>query len=160
MITTLQMPSPVGLLTLIADDEALVGLRMEAQAPSAKLAAAAPKPSPILKAAQKQLGEYFAGKRTSFELPLALEGTDFQRTVWAALRQIPFGETRSYGELARAIGQPKASRAVGAANRVNPIGIIVPCHRVIGADGSLTGYAGGKANKRWLLDWEHGPALL
>ena len=76
------------------------------------------------------------------------------------MRQIPFGETRSYGELARAIGQPKASRAVGAANRVNPIGIIVPCHRVIGADGSLTGYAGGKANKRWLLDWEHGPALL
>ena len=101
-----------------------------------------------------ELGEYFAGARTSFDLPLAPRGTEFQQAVWRALRTIPFGETRSYADIARALGQPTATRAVGAANGKNPIAIVVPCHRVIGADGSLTGYAGGLPTKAWLLRHE------
>jgi len=101
-----------------------------------------------------QLAEYFAGDRRAFDLPVAPRGSEFQELVWRALVEIPFGETRSYGQLARSIGQPTASRAVGAANGRNPIAIIVPCHRVIGATGALTGYAGGMAAKRWLLDHE------
>jgi methylated-DNA-[protein]-cysteine S-methyltransferase len=106
-----------------------------------------------------QLAEYFAGKRREFDLPLGPRGSGFQERVWRALVAIPFGETRSYGELARAIGRPAASRAVGSANSKNPISIIVPCHRVIGANGTLTGYAGGMAAKRWLLDHESRYAL-
>lgn len=101
-----------------------------------------------------QLREFFAGERTSFDLTLDPAGTDFQRRVWQALREIPYGRTRSYAQLAAGIGSPTATRAVGAANGRNPIGIVVPCHRVIGADGSLTGFAGGLAAKRWLLDHE------
>jgi len=101
-----------------------------------------------------QLQEYFAGKRTRFDLPLAPRGTAFQKAVWAALLRIPFGETASYGELARAIGKPSASRAVGAANGRNPLSIVIPCHRVIGADGSMTGYGGEISRKRILLDLE------
>jgi methylated-DNA-[protein]-cysteine S-methyltransferase len=101
-----------------------------------------------------QLGEYFDGTRTEFDLTLHMIGTQFQRTVWAALREIPCGETRSYGELAEAIGSPGAARAVGLANGQNPVSIIVPCHRVIGADGSLTGYGGGLPAKQWLLAHE------
>lgn len=101
-----------------------------------------------------QLGEYFAGDRAGFELPLETAGTAFQRAVWEALRAIPYGETRTYGEQAVAIGTPTAVRAVGAANGRNPISIVVPCHRVIGANGSLTGYAGGVDAKRWLLGHE------
>jgi len=108
----------------------------------------------IVADAVTQLQEYFAEARRHFELPLAPHGTDFQRAVWAALRTIEFGETRSYGELARALDSPGASRAVGAANGKNPIAIIVPCHRVIGADGRLTGYAGGLDKKRLLLRLE------
>ncbi len=104
--------------------------------------------------AMQQLSEYFAGTRTCFELPLAAEGTPFQRRVWSALGEIPLGDTWSYGQLAARLGDPKQARAVGAANGQNPIAIIVPCHRVIGADGTLTGYAGGLENKRWLLDHE------
>jgi methylated-DNA-[protein]-cysteine S-methyltransferase len=103
---------------------------------------------------RKQVEEYGAGKRTEFDLELAPAGTEFQRAVWNALLEIPYGETRSYGDIARAIGQPKAARGVGAANHANPIGLIVPCHRVIGADGSLTGYGGGLPLKQALLAHE------
>ena len=112
----------------------------------------------MLVAAARQLAEYFAGRRRAFDLPLAPAGTPFQQQVWRQLLQIPFGSTCSYGALARAVGRPSASRAVGAANGRNPISIIIPCHRVIGSDGSLTGYGGGEPAKRWLLDHES-PAL-
>jgi methylated-DNA-[protein]-cysteine S-methyltransferase len=110
-------------------------------------------------AVRKQVKEYCAGKRTEFDLELAPHGTDFQQSVWRALLAIPYGETRSYGEIARAIGQPTAARGVGAANGSNPIALIVPCHRVIGSDGSLTGYGGGLPLKRALLahEAEHRP---
>ena len=108
---------------------------------------------------RSELDEYFAGERTDFGVALEMKGTPFQRTVWSALREIPYGETRSYGELARAIGNPSAVRAVGLANGRNPIAVIVPCHRVIGADGTLTGYGGGLERKRTLLDLERGPRL-
>lgn len=103
---------------------------------------------------RRQLAEYFAGERQEFDLELAPEGTPFERSVWEELRKIPFGETRSYGEIARAIGHPSASRAVGRANGANPLPIVVPCHRVIGADGSLTGFGGGLENKSRLLELE------
>ena len=105
-----------------------------------------------------QLVEYFAGERTSFDLPLAPTGSDFQQKVWAALRTIPYGDTWSYGRLAEAIGQPGAARAVGLANGRNPISIVVPCHRVVGSSGKLTGYAGGVERKAFLLDLERGSA--
>jgi methylated-DNA-[protein]-cysteine S-methyltransferase len=107
-----------------------------------------------LAAAARQLTEYFAGQRTEFDLPLEMAGTDFQRRVWAALREIPYGETVSYGELARGLGQASASRAVGLANGKNPFAVVVPCHRVVGSDGSLTGYGGGLDRKRFLLALE------
>jgi methylated-DNA-[protein]-cysteine S-methyltransferase len=106
--------------------------------------------------ARRQVEQYFAGERTRFELELAGDGTPFQRAVWRALGEIPFGATASYGELARRLGRPQASRAVGRANGTNPIALVVPCHRVIGANGSLTGYAGGLPIKRALLDFERG----
>lgn len=108
----------------------------------------------LLKEAIKQLNEYFEGKRSVFDLPLAPEGTEFQNKVWNALREIPFGETKSYGEIARIIGNEKASRAVGMANNKNPIMIVIPCHRVIGANGKLVGYAGGLEVKEMLLNLE------
>jgi methylated-DNA-[protein]-cysteine S-methyltransferase len=108
----------------------------------------------LLERVAEQLAQYFAGERREFDLPLAPRGSGFQERVWRALLAIPFNETRSYGELARAIGRPSASRAVGSANSRNPISIIVPCHRVIASNGELTGYAGGMAAKRWLLDHE------
>ena len=107
----------------------------------------------------RQISEYFAGSRQEFDLPILLEGTDFQRQVWTELTVIPFGQTVSYGDLARAIGKPSAVRAVGAANGDNPISIIVPCHRVIGSDGGLTGYGGGLERKQWLLKHEGGLLL-
>ena len=109
---------------------------------------------PVLASAAEQLAAYFAGELRVFDLPLGAEGTGFQRLVWRALDTIPFGETRTYGAIAHAIGRPSASRAVGAANGRNPISIIVPCHRVIGASGELTGYAGGVEMKQWLLAHE------
>jgi methylated-DNA-[protein]-cysteine S-methyltransferase len=146
--------SPVGPLTLVAVDGSLVGCYMDAQRHRPKDAIFGdPDPAPF-GAALEQLAEYFAGERQDFDLPLALGGTAFQQRVWAALREIPYGETESYGELAARIGSPGASRAVGLANGRNPIGIIVPCHRVIGASGSLTGYGGGIERKRQLLDME------
>ncbi|MDR0764122.1 MAG: methylated-DNA--[protein]-cysteine S-methyltransferase [Synergistaceae bacterium] len=110
--------------------------------------------TPLIKEAARQLGEYFAGARTAFDLPLSLDGTEFQISVWNALLTIGYGETRSYGDIAALIGKPRAARAVGSANHRNPAAIIVPCHRVIGRDGSLTGYGGGLRVKRFLLEFE------
>jgi len=144
--------SPLGTLRLVAADGALIGIWLPGR-PGAPPAAAAGGDS-VLEEARAQLDQYFAGRRRTFDLPLAPRGTAFQRAVWAALLDIPFGETRSYGGLARSLGRPSAARAVGAANGANPLPIVVPCHRVIGADGSLTGYAGGEERKRWLLRHE------
>jgi len=150
--------SPIGPLTLIAQDGKLAGVHMEItryEPDAAALGAAvAAHAEPVLDAAASQLRSYFDGELTTFDVPLALEGTTFQRSVWTGLLGIPYGETVSYGELASRIGQPSASRAVGLANGRNPVSIIVPCHRVIGADGSLTGYGGGMDRKRYLLALE------
>jgi len=117
------------------------------------------KETALIKKAAKQLSEYFSGKRKEFDLPLSFTGTDFQKKVWSALLTIPYGETRSYGQIAAQIGNPKASRAVGMANNRNPISILCPCHRVIGADGSLTGYGGGLEAKKFLLELEAANSL-
>jgi methylated-DNA-[protein]-cysteine S-methyltransferase len=150
--------SPIGPLTLIAGNGRLAGVHMEItryEPDAATLGTAVDRDDePVLAAAAKQLDAYFDGDLTSFDLPLTLDGSPFQQTVWAALQDIPYGETTSYGELARHIGQPSASRAVGLANGRNPVSIVVPCHRVIGADGSLTGYGGGMDRKRFLLALE------
>ncbi len=157
MHTHVVVDSPIGLLTLVAEDDRLTGLYMDAQRyrPGDEVVGPPgdPKAEPFASAAD-QLAAYFAGQLTEFDLPLAATGTQFQRTVWAALQQIPFGETWSYGQLASKIGNPAAVRAVGLANGRNPIAVVVPCHRVIGSDGSLTGYGGGLERKRFLLDLE------
>ena len=145
--------SPVGLLTLAGRDNTLNHLRMVGQAHEPNRAGWELNDDAFPDAVE-QLAAYFAGELTDFDLDLKLAGTTFQRRVWAALQTIPYGETRSYGEIAIQIGAPGASRAVGLANGRNPIGIIVPCHRVIGASGSLTGYGGGLDRKRALLDLE------
>ena len=145
--------SPIGRLLLLADERSLCGLHMDVAGREPKGRAGwleRPDAAPLRDAA-RQLEEYFGGARRRFDLPLRLEGTPFQRRVWQALLDIPFGDTESYGQLARRIGNPGASRAVGLANNRNPVAIIVPCHRVIGADGSLTGYGGGLDRKSWLL---------
>lgn len=144
--------SPIGPLTLVARDGQLAEIHFAGRAPAADRLG--PRSRRGLAPAIRQLGEYFAGKRRSFELDLAPQGTAFQLAVWRALRAIPYGETRSYGELAAAIGRRGAARAVGAANGHNPIPIIVPCHRVIGADGTLVGFGGGLECKRQLLALE------
>lgn len=145
-MSTRAIKTPIGPLTLQADEVAVTAIRFGA--------GGAQDASPLLDAAEAQLREYFAGARRTFDLPLAPHGTAFQQRVWAALRAIPYGETRTYGELAAAIGSPNASRAVGMANHRNPIPIIIPCHRVIGANGTLTGYAGGLEVKQKLLALE------
>jgi methylated-DNA-[protein]-cysteine S-methyltransferase len=146
--------SPVGLLTLAGDGTVLTNLRMVDQAhPPTDQDEWAPDDRAFPDVVE-QLQAYFAGTLTDFDVPLRLEGTEFQRQVWAALLEIPYGDTWSYGELATHVGNPSASRAVGLANGKNPIGIIVPCHRVIGANGSLTGYGGGLDRKRALLELE------
>ncbi|WP_103535197.1 methylated-DNA--[protein]-cysteine S-methyltransferase [Streptomyces sp. SM11] len=148
--------SPYGPLTLVATDGVLSALYMTDQRhrpPQETFGV--PDPEPFGEVVQ-ELTEYFAGDRTTFDLPLDLHGTPFQRSVWAELLKIPYGETRSYGELAEELGKPGASRAVGLANGKNPVGIIVPCHRVIGASGSLTGYGGGLDRKQRLLAFERG----
>ena len=144
--------SPVGRLTLVASEDALVGLFMEVS--GSEVPVAEKRHTALLDRVSAELDEYFEGTRESFDIPLAPEGTDFQRRVWAVLETIPFGTTCSYAEVARKVGRPRAVRAVGAANGRNPISIIIPCHRVIGADGSLTGYGGGLPRKRWLLAHE------
>jgi methylated-DNA-[protein]-cysteine S-methyltransferase len=150
----MEAPAGVGALRLVAEDGALAAVHLAGAGDAPEGWDRAPAGDPVLARARAQLAEYFAGARTAFELPLRLEGTPFQRAVWAALLEIPFGETRSYSAIARALGRPTAVRAVGAANGRNPLAIIVPCHRVIGAGGALTGYAGGLARKRWLLAHE------
>lgn len=148
--------SPVGALTLVASDKGLTAILWENDAPDRVRLSPLVEDAghPVLVAAERQLAEYFAGARKAFDLPLDFRGTDFQKQVWAALLTIPFGETRSYAEIARAIGRPTACRAVGAANGKNPISIVAPCHRVIGADGTLTGFAGGLKAKEYLLGLE------
>lgn len=152
------MPSPVGTLTLVASDAGLAAVLWEDDRPGrVVLEDAESNPDhPVLAAASSQLGEYFAGIRTRFDLPLAPRGTPFQRQVWAALDTIPFGETRSYAQIAAQVGRPTAARAVGAANGRNPVSIVTPCHRVVGTNGMLTGFAGGLAAKDYLLTLERG----
>ncbi|MFL5327315.1 MAG: methylated-DNA--[protein]-cysteine S-methyltransferase [Gemmataceae bacterium] len=150
MTPCLRLSSPIGELLLTSDGTALTGIYME---PHPAIEGECP-PDELLQSAAVQLKEYFLGQRRAFDLPLRLEGTAFQQQVWKALCEIPYGTTISYAELARRIGNPKACRAVGLANGRNPVGIVVPCHRVIGANGTLTGYGGGLDRKEFLLDWE------
>ncbi|MGW3119418.1 methylated-DNA--[protein]-cysteine S-methyltransferase [Streptomyces sp. NPDC001107] len=152
--------SPYGPLTLVAADGILCGLYMTEQRHRPPEESFGARDETLFAEAEEQLEAYFSGDLKEFTLELHLHGTPFQGTVWAQLREIPYGETRSYGELAAALGNPSASRAVGLANGKNPIGIIVPCHRVVGANGSLTGYGGGLDRKRRLLDFERGTALF
>ena len=155
-----ELASPVGTLRLTHDGRALIGIRFRAGAallteprhPAVDSACGAD--PGVFAVVIRQLQEYFGGERRSFELPLAPRGSAFQQQVWRELQRIPYGETISYGELARRIGRPRACRAVGLANGANPLPIVVPCHRVIGADGSLTGFGGGLPIKRQLLDLE------
>jgi methylated-DNA-[protein]-cysteine S-methyltransferase len=154
VITTTTMESPVGTLTLTAVDGRLTGLHMDGQRHAPTSSEDWERDDDGLAAVVDQLEAYFAGSRETFDVPLDLQGTDFQRRVWAGLLEIPYGETMSYGELARRVARPGASRAVGLANGRNRVAIIVPCHRVIGADGTLTGYGGGLDRKVWLLDHE------
>jgi methylated-DNA-[protein]-cysteine S-methyltransferase len=155
-LSTKTIASPVGDLTLVASDKGLVAILWENDSPDrVRLGTTAEDAGhPVLAATETQLREYFAGTRTAFDLPLDFRGTDFQKSVWAELLAIPFGETRSYGEIASKLGRPKASRAVGAANGRNPISIVAPCHRVIGSTGKLTGFAGGLDAKHYLLTLE------
>ena len=149
--------SPVGKLKLVARGDDLAAILWEKDDPGrVKLGPMRESPDhPVLLETERQLGEYFAGSRRQFALTLRFAGTEFQRQVWQALLAIPYGETRSYSEIARQIGRPNAVRAVGAANGRNPISIVTPCHRVIGASGDLTGFAGGLAAKRYLLSLEN-----
>lgn len=151
-----KMASPVGKITLVTEDAALVAVLWERDRPGRVRLGTLQEcdDAPALLEVERQLGEYFAGKRNRFDLELRFRGTDFQKQVWAALLEIPYGETRSYRDIAATIGNPKAVRAVGAANGRNPISIIAPCHRVIGASGDLTGFAGGLVAKETLLSIE------
>lgn len=148
-----QFDSPIGPITLTASPQGLTGLWLDVPK-HARDFTHYRRDDVTLAPARQQLEEYFAGARQQFSLPLAASGTAFQQQVWAALCAIPYGQTTSYGALAKDIGNANAVRAVGTANGSNPLGIIVPCHRVIGADGSMTGYAGGLERKRWLLAHE------
>ena len=152
----MEIDSPVGVLKLVANDISLIAVLWENETPNrVRLAELIEnKQHPILLETQKQLSEYFEGQRKIFDLPLNFEGTEFQQKVWQALLTIPFGETRSYKDIAEQIGNVKAVRAVGAANGKNPISIITPCHRVVGANGKLVGFAGGLENKDVLLKLE------
>ena len=156
------MPSPVGVLTLVASAEGLAAILWENDNPRRVPLDLRGEDArhPVLVLAQRQLEQYFGGERTAFDLPLADAGTEFQRRVSQALRTIPFGETRSCGQLAAQLGHPRAVRAVGAANGRNPVSIVTPCHRVIGANGKLTGFAGGLAAKAYLLALEQPSAQV
>jgi methylated-DNA-[protein]-cysteine S-methyltransferase len=172
MTRTGMVETPIGTIRVDVEDSAVVAIHLpERPRDGSRLASAnrergsqtsnadlgsrgASGDEAVLAEACRQLSEYFDGKRTAFELPLRPAGTPFQQAVWEALRAIPAGETRSYADIARAVGRPSAVRAVGAANGANPIAIVVPCHRVIGSSGALTGYAGGLPTKKWLLAFE------
>ncbi len=149
--------SPIGELLLTSNGQALTGLHMEESTHPPRRDPAWIRDDIPFHAARTQLDDYFANRRRRFDLPLAPAGTPFQRKVWEALLEIPFGSTASYGEIARRVGAPRAVRAVGGANGRNPIAIVIPCHRVIGGDGSLTGFGGGLERKRFLLELEGGP---
>jgi methylated-DNA-[protein]-cysteine S-methyltransferase len=146
--------SPLGGLTVVAEDGALTGVYFEGHLRGPRADELGDRRDEGFEEVRSQLAEYFAGERTGFTLPLAPRGDEFQQRVWRLLREIPFGETRTYGELARRLGKVSLAQAVGAANARNPLSVIVPCHRVVGADGALTGYAGGLERKRFLLDLE------
>lgn len=149
MISKVHYKSPVGMLCIEEEDDVIISLYLDVNTDTS-----ADKETTVLKNAVRQLEQYFKGERQEFDLPIKLKGTDFQLKVWTALRNIPYGETCSYGELAKKIGNSKASRAVGGANNKNPILIIVPCHRVIGADGSMVGFGAGIGVKEYLLNLE------
>lgn len=151
------MESPLGTLTLVHTDGILSGLYLPDHLRGPGLEALGSRARSGFETVVEQLHEYFNGRRTQFTLPIAVIGTAFQRRIWDLLRAIPYGETRTYAQLADAIGNRAAIRAVGLANGRNPISIVVPCHRVVGSDGSLTGYAGGLDRKRFLLDLENAP---
>ena len=157
MNSTKQLDSPIGRLRLVATDQGLSHLLFDQQV-GEDLESAGDEVEaddhPVLAAATAQLAEYFAGRRQEFDIPLDLSGTEFQRAAWSALANVPFGETRSYRQQAEAIGRPKAVRAIGAANGRNPVPIVLPCHRIVGSDGSLTGYGGGLPIKEFLLNHE------
>ncbi len=148
--------SPIGPLTLVADGDALAGLYMAEHRHRPVIDA--PRDDSVLPRVREQLAAYFARELKEFDVPLGVAGSPFQQAVWAALTTIPYGESWSYGQLAAAVGRPGAARAVGLANGRNPVSIVVPCHRVVGSSGSLTGYGGGLERKRWLLDHEGGRA--
>lgn len=149
-----QIDSPLGFITLQANDTGLLGAWFETQTTQPDDLGKQTLQHPILQQAETALQDYFNGQKKRFNIPIAASGTEFQKRVWQALTTIPFGETRSYQDLANAIGNPKAVRAVGLANGKNPVSILVPCHRVIGSNGKLTGYAGGIERKSWLLKHE------
>lgn len=149
MISKVHYKSPVGMLCIEEEDGVIISLYLDLNTDTS-----ADKGTPVLKNAVRQLEQYFKGERQEFDLPIKLKGTDFQLKVWTALRHIPYGETCSYGEIAKKVGNSKASRAVGGANNKNPILIIVPCHRVIGADGSMVGFGAGIGVKEYLLNLE------
>jgi methylated-DNA-[protein]-cysteine S-methyltransferase len=148
--------TPVGPMVLTAEGDALSGSYLHEGRHNPELSRDRERRDhhPVLEEAVAQLDDYFGGRRSDFDLPLQMDGTPFQRQVWSALRTIPYGETASYGEIAAQVGQPGAARAVGSANGRNPVAVIVPCHRVIAADGTLGGYGGGLPRKRWLLALE------
>jgi methylated-DNA-[protein]-cysteine S-methyltransferase len=150
--------SPIGKLTLASNGEAITQVEFEQN--RYPLPVHPKGTDKVLEKARRELDAYFAGKLKEFTVPVAPEGTDFQKKAWAALQKIPYGATRSYGQQARAIGSPSASRAVGAANGRNPIPVIIPCHRVIGSNGSLTGFGGGMERKQFLLELEQGERLI
>lgn len=154
MFSYTTMPSPIGKITLVASDEALVALYVKDEEMPKMAMAKRNNSHPVLIKTISQLSEYFAGKRKDFDLPLAPEGTEFQNKAWRALCKIPYGEVWSYGKQARYLKAPNAQRAVGGANGKNPIPVIIPCHRVVGSDGKLTGFAGGMAMKVFLLKLE------
>lgn len=158
LYTTIE--SPIGELLLVGDGNTLSGLYMQDGRKPKRIAPSWTESAAPFADVRAQLQEYFAGERTTFDVALAPQGAPFEREVWRALEEIPYGETVSYGEIARRVGQPSAARAVGTANGRNPIAVIVPCHRVIGADGSLTGYGGGLERKRLLLELERGQGRL
>jgi methylated-DNA-[protein]-cysteine S-methyltransferase len=152
--------SPIGELLLLGDGEALHGLYMQNGRKPARIDPRWKRATAPFAGVRAQLREYFAGERIAFDVPLKMHGSDFELKVWRALVEIPYGATASYGEIATRVDQPSAARAVGLANGRNPIAVIVPCHRVIGADGSLTGYGGGLERKQLLLELEHGQGRL
>jgi methylated-DNA-[protein]-cysteine S-methyltransferase len=149
-----RIPSPIGELLLVGDGCALHRLHMMDAPRPASISTDWRQEPEAFAEPQRQLEQYFTGRRETFELPLSMQGTPFQRSVWSALCEIGYGQTASYGEIARRVGQPGAARAVGITNARNPVAIVVPCHRVIGANGTLTGYGGGLQRKRYLLDLE------